>query len=66
MIEGRKVGPRSGYVKATFSLTPSQLQMLLTEAKGRAERAGRFRPDASELVREVLDAWIGRRDRREA
>lgn len=35
-----KIGPRSGFVKATFSLQPEQLAALVTEAQKRA-RPGR-------------------------
>jgi hypothetical protein len=58
MIASRKVGPRSGFVKATFSLAPEQLAELLKEAKARADRLGTFRPDASEVVRDVLAGWL--------
>ncbi len=58
MIASRKVGPRSGFVRATFSLAPEQLDAVLNEAKARADAAGRFQPDASEVVRDVLAGWV--------
>jgi hypothetical protein len=59
-----KVGPRSGHVKALFAITPEQHETLKAEAMRRAQARGTLRPDASELVREALDAWIAkRRDR---
>lgn len=56
-----KLGKRSGLLKATFSLKPKQLAAVVTEAQRRAQVAGRIRADASEVVREALDAWIARR-----
>jgi hypothetical protein len=56
-----KIGPRSGFIKATFSLEPEQLAAVVGEAQRRAGAAGRIRADASEVVREALDAWIGKR-----
>ncbi|MGC3998089.1 MAG: hypothetical protein QM767_11600 [Anaeromyxobacter sp.] len=52
-----KVGPRSGFVKATFSLLPEQLAAVVTEAQDRAQERGVVRADASEVVREALEAW---------
>jgi hypothetical protein len=53
-----------GFTKATFSLRPEQLEALRAAARQRADRAGLFRPDVSEVVREALDAWLkhGRED----
>jgi hypothetical protein len=56
------VGPQSGLARFTVRLRPDQLAKLHSEARERADRAGRFRVDASEIVREALDAWFsGRR-----
>jgi len=60
-VAQRKVGPRSGYVKAMFSIAPDQLAALQAEAMKRAQDRGTMRPDASELVREALAAWMKRR-----
>ena len=58
----RKVGPKSGMVKATFSLEPEQLAALLAEAQRRAQERGAMRSDTSEVVRELMAAWMkGRR-----
>lgn len=55
---GRRVGPRSGYVKATFSLEPAQLAAVFGEAVKRMGASGAGRPDASAVVREALAAWL--------
>ncbi len=59
MRTARKVGPRSGFVKATFSLEPEQLAGVVAEANRRAVERGAMRSDASEVVREALVAWLG-------
>jgi carbamoylphosphate synthase large subunit len=59
----RKVGARSGFVKATFSLDPEQLAGVVAEANRRALARGAMRSDASEVVREAIVAWLGRRKR---
>jgi hypothetical protein len=59
--KGPRVGPRSGFVRALFSIAPEQHEVLKEEAMRRAHVRGSFRPDASELVREALDAWIAKR-----
>lgn len=58
---GRKVGRRSGYIKATFSIEPEQLAAVVSEARRRADTEGAIRADASAVVREALAAWIARR-----
>jgi hypothetical protein len=61
-----QVGPRSplykGLVKATFSIRPEQLVALRKEARRRADAAGTYRADASEVVREAVDLWLRDRD----
>jgi hypothetical protein len=54
----KRIGPRSGFVKAIFSVEPAQLQALRGEALRRAQAAGSIRPDVSELVREAVAAWL--------
>jgi hypothetical protein len=49
-----------GYLKATFSIRPDQLRAIRAEARRRADAAGAFRADASEVVREALDNWVRR------
>jgi hypothetical protein len=57
-----RVGPQSGLARFTARLRPDQIAKLYAEARERAERAGRFRADASEIIRDALDAWFaGRR-----
>jgi hypothetical protein len=57
----RKVGPRSGLTRVTFSLELEQLAALQTEAMKRAQERGSLKPDASEVLREALAAWMKRR-----
>lgn len=57
----RKVGPRSGLTRATFSIELEQLAALQAEAMKRAQDRGSLKPDASEVVREALAAWLGKR-----
>jgi hypothetical protein len=59
-----KIGKRSGFVKATFSVEPEQLASVVTEAQRRAQERGVIRADASAVVREALDAWIAKRGRK--
>ncbi len=59
----KRVSPRSGFVKLTVSVRPEQYAALLAEARRRADAAGRFKLDASELVREALDLWTKPRGR---
>ncbi len=60
-------GPRrsplyKGLAKATFSIRPDQLAAIRGEARRRADLAGSYRADASEVVREAIDSWLkGRR-----
>jgi hypothetical protein len=58
-----KVGPRSGFVRMVVYVTPEQLGAAVDEAQRRARAAGRIRADASEVVREALDGWMGKRAR---
>lgn len=58
--EGRKVGPRSGFLKVTLSLRPEQLTALVGAARRRADERGAIRADASEVAREAIDAWLKR------
>ncbi len=60
-VPGRKVGPRSGLTRATFSIELEQLAALQVEATKRMRERGSLKPDASEVVREALEAWMKRR-----
>jgi hypothetical protein len=44
--------------KVMFRLEPEQLDALRREALRRAADRGSMKPDASELVREAVDAWL--------
>ncbi len=50
-----------GNVKALFTITPEQERALREVAFERAMAKGHRRPDASEVLREVLDAWLAKR-----
>lgn len=60
--------PRSpmfkGYQKVTVSLPREQAAALKHEALRRAIAAGGARPDAGEIVREALDAWLAKNAKR--
>ena len=58
--EGSRSPLYRGFTKATFSVRPDQLRSLRAEARRRADRAGLFRPDVSEVVREALDKWLAK------
>jgi hypothetical protein len=60
----RRVGPKSGLVRVMFSIAPEQADALQIEAFRRAEARGSFKPDASEVVREALAAWMKKGTRR--
>jgi hypothetical protein len=53
----------AGNVKALFTITPAQDKALREEAFKRATAAGSRKPDASAVLREVLDAWLAKRAR---
>jgi len=57
----RKVGARSGLARATFSIELEQLAALQAEAMRRAQERGSLKPDASEVLREALAAWMSKR-----
>lgn len=48
-------------VKGQWSLSPEHVRALRAEAMKRAEARNSGKPDASEVLREVLDAWLKRR-----
>ena len=54
---------KRGFVRAVVSLRPAQLDAIRDEAmrRMRARKAGRI--DAGEVIREAVDAWIGKRKR---
>jgi hypothetical protein len=49
-----------------FRLEPEQLEALRREALRRAAERGSMKPDASEVVREAVAAWLRRSRRRGA
>lgn len=61
-MEARPVNPRAkGLEKATFRLTPELLARLRAEARRRAAESGKGVNDASQIVREALEAWLTKR-----
>jgi hypothetical protein len=55
----RKRGPApKGYLLLACRVTPVQATALRAEAWKRAKERGRSIADASEVVREALDAWM--------
>lgn len=59
--KSRTPPPEGKLEKATFSLSPRHLQALRAEAIKRMQERGAGRLDASEVLREVLDAWMAKR-----
>lgn len=54
--------PRAKGLKPVMvRLEPKQIVALKAEALRRATERGSMKPDASELIREALDAWMKRR-----
>ena len=51
----------AGRLKFMVVLDPAHVEALQGEALRRAQAAGSLRPDASAVLREVLDAWLKRR-----
>jgi hypothetical protein len=49
---------KKGHVLAAYRLRPEQIATLRREALKRAAERGSGKPDASEIVREAVDAWI--------
>lgn len=56
--------PKKGLKLAGFRLRPDQLAALRREAQKRAEARESGKPDASELVREAVDAWLAKQARK--
>ena len=50
----------AGFKGVMYRMAPYQVTALRAEAFKRAEKAGSGRPDASEVVREIVDGWIKR------
>jgi hypothetical protein len=56
------VSRRKGLVKVMYRMHPRHVAALRTEAFRRAERRAMGRPDASEVLREIVEAWLEARD----
>jgi hypothetical protein len=64
-----KKGPRGsplfkGHERITIFFQPAQAAALRSEALRRATEAGVTRPDMSQIVRELVDAWIAKSAKR--
>src|SRR6266540_3906534 len=61
--EVRTSGPgrKKGFVKMMYRMHPRQVAALRAEAFRRAEKLTVGRPDASEVLREIVDAWLEKR-----
>lgn len=55
---GRVPQKKKGLRPALYRLRPDQIEALRREALKRAAERGSGKPDASELVRAALDAWL--------
>jgi hypothetical protein len=55
--------PKKGHKLAGFRLRPDQLEALRREAKKRADARNASQSDASEIVREAVDAWLAKHGR---
>ncbi len=54
---------KKGLKPALYRLRPDQIEALRREALRRALAGKAGKPDASELVREALDAWLAKQPR---
>lgn len=62
VVAGRR--RKSGLIQVSLTLSPEQLAALRREAFRRAAEAGHGKPDASIIVRELLDAWLAKAAKR--
>ena len=51
---------KKGLEKVMYRLERGQIQALRAEAFKRAQERGSGRPDASEVLREIVAAWMGK------
>ena len=56
---------KKGLEKVMYRLEPGQIRALRSEAFRRAQERGSGRPDASEVLRELVDVWMSRSARPE-
>jgi hypothetical protein len=63
-VTAQEPGSRAKMVKAQYVLEPRQVHALRDEALRRAGERHSSRLDASEVLREVVDAWIARGGKR--
>ncbi len=61
-VTGRKT--KAGLLQVTVTLAPEHLAALRREAFRRAAEAGHGKPDASTVLRELLDAWLAKAAKR--
>jgi hypothetical protein len=58
LTDSRQAVMTQAMKKVMYVLEERQIQALRAEAFRRAEERGRGSPDASEVLREVLEAWL--------
>ncbi len=51
-------GTKGGLIHVTVVLRPDEWEALRREAFRRAAEAGYGRPDASAVLREIVDSWL--------
>ncbi len=61
--EAERQQPELARMKVQYVLDTRQVQALRAEAFKRAAARGTGQADASEVLREILDAWLARRSR---
>lgn len=55
------MGETAEYQVSTIRMTPEQWAAVRREAMKRATEAGTAKPDVSEVIRELVDAWRRRK-----
>lgn len=56
-------GRKKGFVKVMYRMHPRHVAALRAEAFRRSEKLAVGRPDASEVLREIVDSWLDKRGR---
>jgi hypothetical protein len=56
--------PKKGLKLVGVRLRPDQIRDLRREARRRAEERDSGKPDSSEIIRELLDAWLSKGPKR--
>ena len=59
---GVPVSRKKGLMKVMYRMHPRHVAALRSEAFRRAERRAMGRPDASEVLREIVEDWLEKRE----